>query len=289
MDGIAVTAPRDPLVSVDWLKSRFGAPDLRIVDATWFMPAEPFDARDEHARARIPGAFFFDIDVIADAQSNLPHMLASPEKFSAFMRKAGIGDGATVVVYDARGNYSAARVWWNFRVMGHDDVFVLDGGLPAWIAAGGEIEDGPDAARQERHFTARFHAGLVRTLSDVRGALQGGAQILDARPRGRFEGVDPEPRPGLRGGHMPGAISLPTAPLFAKDGVMKSAKALGELFGDVGVDLRKPVICTCGSGVAAATIALALARAGKWDAAVYDGSWTEWGAYADTPVVTGAA
>lgn len=280
---------RDPLVSVDWLKGKMGAPDLRIIDATWFLPIEPFDARDEHARVRIPGAFFFDIDKIADTESPLPHMLASPEKFASILRKAGIGDGCTIVVYDARGLFSAARVWWNLRVMGHDDVFVLDGGLPAWIAAGGEIEDGPDFARQERHFSARYYGGLVRNLVDMRKAVDADVQILDARPKGRFEGVEPEPRAGLRGGHMPGALNLPPALLFDKDGRMKSREALGELFGDVGIDVRKPIICTCGSGVSAATIALALARIGKWETPVYDGSWAEWGALPDTPVATGAA
>ncbi|MES1202626.1 MAG: 3-mercaptopyruvate sulfurtransferase [Pseudomonadota bacterium] len=279
---------RDPLVSVEWLKSRMGAPDLRIIDATWFLPIEPFDARDEHTRARIPGAYFFDIDAVADTQSALPHMLAPPEKFASWMRKAGIGDGCTVVVYDARGLFSAARVWWNLRVMGHEDVFVLDGGLPAWIASTGEIEDGPDFTRQERHFSARYHGGLVRNLEDMRKAVAGGAQIIDARPKGRFEGAEPEPRPGLRGGHMPGAINLPPALLFDKDGRMKSRAALIQLFNDLGVDARKPVICTCGSGVSAATLALALARIGKWETPVYDGSWAEWGAHADTPVATGA-
>jgi thiosulfate/3-mercaptopyruvate sulfurtransferase len=275
-------------VSVDWLKSKLGAPDLRIIDATWFLPIEPFDARDEHARARIPSAFFFDIDVIADADASLPHMLAAPEKFASFMRKAGIGDGCTIVVYDARGLFSAARVWWNFRVMGHDDVFVLDGGLPAWIAAGGEIEDGPDISRQERHFSVRYHGGLVRNLADMRKAVEAGTQIIDARPKGRFEGVDPEPRAGLRGGHMPGAVNLPPALLFDKDGRMKPRAALTQLLNDVGIDTRKPVICTCGSGVSAATLALAFARIGKWDTPVYDGSWTEWGAQAEAPVATGA-
>ncbi len=277
---------RDPLVSVDWLKSRLGAPDLRIIDATWFLPIEPFDARDEHARARIPGAYFFDVDTIAATNSSLPHMLAPPEKFAAAMRKAGIGDGATIVVYDARGLFSAARVWWNFRVMGHDDVFVLDGGLPAWIAAGGEVEDGPDMRRQERHFSTRYHAGLVRTLPDMRKAVEAGTQIIDARPKGRFDGVEPEPRPGLRGGHMPGALNLPPALLFDKDGKMKAPLTLARLLADVGVEAGKPVICTCGSGVSAATLALAFARIGKWDVPVYDGSWAEWGAHPDTPIAS---
>ena len=202
------------------------------------------------------------------------------------MRKMGIGDGSTIVVYDARGLFSAARVWWNFRVMGYDDVFVLDGGLPAWKAAGYEIEDGPDFPRQERHFTARYRGGLVANIEDVRKAVECGAQILDARPRGRFDGREPEPRPGLRGGHMPGAINTPPAYLFNKDGSMKSRADLIGFLSDIDLDPNKPIVCTCGSGVSAAVIALALARVGKWEAPVYDGSWAEWGARADTPVAT---
>jgi thiosulfate/3-mercaptopyruvate sulfurtransferase len=276
----------DPLVSVKWLKDKLGAPDLRVIDATWFFPIEPFDARDEFMRQRIPGAIFFDIDDVADEKSPLPHMLAPPEKFASRIRKMGIGDGATVVVYDARGLFSAARVWWNFRAMGHDDVFVLDGGLPAWKAAGFETEDGPDVVRQPRHFTPRFRAGLVANLDDMRKAVETGTQILDARPRGRFDAREPEPRPGLRGGHMPGAINTPPALLFNSDGTMKSRSDLIGFLSDIDLDPNKPIVTTCGSGIAAAVVALALARVGKWDVPVYDGSWTEWGGRADTPVVS---
>ncbi|MGE3867250.1 MAG: 3-mercaptopyruvate sulfurtransferase, partial [Hyphomonadaceae bacterium] len=279
---------QDPLVSAEWLKQKAGAPDLRIVDATWFLPIEPYDARDEFNRAHIPDAFFFDIDEIADTDNPLPHMLPSPEKFASRMRKAGIGDGATIIVYDARGLFSAARVWWTFRVMGVEEVYVLDGGLPAWIAAGGEVEDGPPPRRQERHFTARYNAALVRNFDDmVKLVENGGAQIFDARPRGRFIGSEPEPRQGLRSGRMPGAVNLPPAMLFEKDGRMKSRAALAGLFSDLGVEPGKPIVCTCGSGVSAATLALAFARIGKWDVPVYDGSWTEWGAKPDVPVVSG--
>jgi thiosulfate/3-mercaptopyruvate sulfurtransferase len=280
----------DPLLPPEWLKDRLAAPDIRILDATWFLPTEPYNAREEYKRAHIPGAVFFDIDEIADTDNPLPHMLPSPEKFSSRMRKLGVGDGAQVIVYDARGLFSAARVWWMFRVMGHDDVFVLDGGLPAWIASGGEVEDGPSVPRQERHFTARYHGDLVRGLADMRVAVEtGAAQILDARPRGRFEGLEPEPRPNLRGGRMPGALNLPPALLFEKDGRMKSRAALAQIFAEAGLESGKPVICTCGSGVSAATLALALARIGRWEVPVYDGSWAEWGGRPDTPVATGPA
>lgn len=284
-----MSAHSDPLVSAAWLKAKMGAPDLRILDATWFLPIEPYDAKDEFFRQHIPGALFFDIDEIADTNSTLPHMLASPEKFASRMRRMGVGDGATIVVYDARGLFSAARVWWNFRVMGHDDVFVLDGGLPAWIAAGGEVEDGPADKRQERHLTARYHGALVRTLDDMRRAVEANsAQILDARPRGRFIGTEPEPRPGVRGGHMPGSINLPPALLFNTDGTMKSRGDLIGILSDADLDPNKAMICTCGSGVSAAVLALALARLGRWDVPVYDGSWAEWGALTDTPIATGA-
>lgn len=278
----------DPLVSAEWLKSRLGAPDLRILDATWFLPIEPYDAKEEFHRQHIPGALFFDIDEIADTNSSLPHMLATPEEFASRMRRMGIGDGATIVVYDARGLFSAARVWWNFRVMGYDDVFVLDGGLPAWIAAGGPLEDGPADKRQERHLTARYRGNLVRSLDDMRKAVDAqSVQVLDARPRGRFYGTEPEPRPGLRGGHMPGALNVPPVLLLNADGTMKSRADLVGVMSDINLDAHKPIVCTCGSGVAGAIIALALARLGRWDTPVYDGSWAEWGAQADTQIVTG--
>ncbi len=277
----------DPLVSPDWLQARLDAPDLRIIDATWFLPTEHQDAREAHARARIPRALFFDIDEIADTASPLPHMLPSPATFAARMRALGVGDGAQIVVYDAQGIFSAARVWWTFRAMGHTDVQVLDGGLPAWIAAGGEIEEGPASIRQERHFTARLNTALVRTLPEMRKIVAAGtAQVLDARPPARFAGAEPEPRPGLRGGRMPGALNVPAAALL-EAGRMKSPEALRATFAEAGVDLSAPVVCTCGSGVTAAVVALALARLGRWDCPVYDGAWAEWGALADTPVVMG--
>jgi thiosulfate/3-mercaptopyruvate sulfurtransferase len=205
------------------------------------------------------------------------------------MRKAGRGDGAQIVVYDAHGLFSAARVWWTFRVMGFDDVVVLDGGLPAWREAGFPIEDGPPAMRTDRHLTARYRADLVRDLKDMRWAVETGRTlILDARPQARFSGDQPEPRPNLRAGHMPGAHSVPYTDLLDERGFLKSRAELEKIFADAGVGPRSRVVCTCGSGVTAAIIALAMARIGRWDAPVYDGGWAEWGALQDTPVATGA-
>ncbi|HWA00757.1 MAG TPA: 3-mercaptopyruvate sulfurtransferase [Caulobacterales bacterium] len=279
----------DPLVTARWLAERLEAPDIRVVDATWFMPADARSARALYEERRIPGAAFFDIDDIADPDTELPHMLPSPEKFASRMKRLGIGDGARIVVYDSQGIFSAARVWWTFRVMGHEDVAVLDGGFPAWERSGFPVETGAPDPRPERHFTARFRADLVRDIKDMRWAVETGRQlILDARSKDRFDGKAPEPRAGLRSGHMPGAQNIPFGALLTPEGLMKPRSELEKLFADSGVAGRSPLVCMCGSGITAAVIALALARIGRWDAPVYDGSWAEWGARDDTPVATGA-
>lgn len=276
----------DPVVSCQWLAEHLEAPDIRVLDGSWFLPSHQRDAHALYAERRIPGAIFFDIDAIADTATDLPHMLPSPEQFSSRMRKLGVGDGARIVVYDNLGLFSAARVWWTFRAMGHEDVVVLDGGFPDWEAGGFPIETGPPRAWGERHFTSRRRSDLVRDLGEMRRAVaSGGAAILDARPAARFRGAEPEPRPGLKSGHMPGARSTPSADLVTKDGFLKSRAELEAIL--EGANQRQPVICTCGSGVTAAIIALALARLGRRDASVYDGSWAEWGALDDAPIVTG--
>jgi len=283
-----MSMPDDPVVPPSWLAERLNAPDIRVLDATWFLPGDARDAKALYAERRIPGAMFFDIDDIADTDSPLPHMLPRPEKFAARMRKLGVGDGARVIVYDNQGLFSAARVWWTFRVMGHDDVAVLDGGFPAWERAGYSVESGVPQQRMERHFTARLRADLVRDSGDMRRLVAGGgASILDARPAPRFRGEAPEPRPGLRSGHMPGSSSIPSGALVNEQGSLRPADELSQIFADADVDLAKPAVCSCGSGVTAPIIALALARLGRWDAAVYDGSWAEWGALDDAPVVMG--
>jgi thiosulfate/3-mercaptopyruvate sulfurtransferase len=280
--------PNDPVVSPAWLAERLHAPDIRVIDATWFMPSDPRNAKALYAERRIPGAIFFDIDEISDTASPLPHMLPAPEKFASRMKQAGVGDGTRVVVYDNHGLFSAARVWWTFRVMGHEDVVVLDGGFPAWERAGYPVEDGPPPPRTPRHFTPRVRGDLVRDIADVRHAIsEGRTPILDARSPQRFRGEAPEPRPGLKSGHMPGAFNVPNGALVNEDGTLKSVDDLKRVFAAAGADVSRGAICSCGSGITAALIALALARLGRWDAAVYDGSWAEWGARDDTQVVTG--
>ncbi|MDB5426700.1 MAG: rhodanese family protein [Phenylobacterium sp.] len=278
----------DPLVSTAWLGERLGGPDVQVVDATWFMPDEGRLGRDAYAGGHIPGAVFFDIDEIADHTTDLPHMLPSPETFAAASGTLGLRRDATVVVYDGQGVFSAPRVWWTLRTMGFPQVFVLDGGLPKWRAEGRPIETmAPNPATTT--LAPALEPSLVRDIDAVRTTLQrGDAQVVDARSGPRFRGEVPEPRAGLRGGHMPGACNVPWNGLINADGTMKPAPDLRAAFEAAGVDLARAIVTTCGSGVSAALLALALARLGREDVAVYDGSWTEWGGRTDTPVVTGA-
>ena len=275
------------VVSTEWLAKRLGEPDLRVVDGTWHMRELRRDARAEFVAAHIPGAVFFDIDGIADHTTALPHMLPTAAAFAEAVGALGIGSDDRVVVYDVRGVVSAARVWWTFRAFGHDRVAVLDGGLRAWTAEGRATEAGAPVPAPRR-FRAALRPELVRDLDAMRGNLAARReQVVDARSRGRFEGTEPEPRAGLRGGHIPGSLSLPYETLYRPDGTLLPPDALRAAFETAGVDLGKPVTTTCGSGITASVLALALHVAGRPDAAVYDGSWTEWGGRNDTPVEGG--
>lgn len=277
----------DPVVSTAWLADRLRAPDVRVIDGTWFMPAEGRSGREEYLQVHIPGAVFFDIDAIADRSSDLPHMLPSPEEFARTAGTLGLPREADVVVYDTHGIRSAARVWWTLRVMGYSKVYVLDGGLKKWLAERRPVEAGeiyPRAIELE----AAFDADLVRNADEVSALLTSGdARIVDARAASRFTGETPEPRPGLRSGHMPGAANVPWEGVVADDGTLKSERDLKAVFKSAGVNLSKPIVTSCGSGVTASVLALALARIGLDRVAVYDGSWTEWGGLPDAPIVTG--
>lgn len=278
------------VVETGWLASHLDAPDLIVLDGSWHLPTAGRDARAEYLAEHIPGALFFDIDDLSDERSQLPHMLPSTVKFASRMKRMGLGDGMRVVVYDTAGLFSAARVWWMFRVMGHEDVAVLNGGLPKWKREGRPVTDEPQAPRTPRHFTPRFNAGLVRELTDVRALVAAGTgQLADARGAGRFAGSEPEPRPGLRGGHIPSARNVPYASLLNADGTLKPAEDLRAVFEAAGIDTRRPVVTTCGSGVTAAILSLALALLGQPNSGLYDGSWAEWGqAHLGTPVETGS-
>ncbi len=275
------------LVSTAWLAAHLKDPDLRVIDASWYLPDAGRDAKAEYQAAHIPGARFFDIDEITDSRSNLPHMAPPPEKFVARMRAMGIGDGHQVVVYDGAGLFSAARVWWTFRLMGKTDIAVLDGGFPKWQAEGRDVEDMPPVLR-DRHMTVSRQNHLVKDVTQVAHAAKlGEAEIIDARGAARFKGEAPEPRPGLRSGHIPGAKNVPFSTLLNPDGTMKSLDGLRAAFEGAGVNLSKPAITTCGSGVTAAVLSLALERLGHRNHALYDGSWAEWGMYDDLAVEKG--
>ena len=279
------------IVETDWLASHLSSPDLIVLDGSWHLPATNRNPRTEYLAEHIPGALFFDIDDITDDKSSLPHMLPSTVKFSSRMKKMGIGDGARIVVYDTTGIFSAARVWWTFRAMGHRDVAVLNGGLKKWKAEGRPLDDGLPPKRSERHYTPLQNTEIIRDLDEMKALVgKAGAQIVDARPAGRFEGRDAEPRAGLRNGHMPGAKNIPSQLLLNPDGTFKLNEELAKLFKAAGIDVAKPVVTTCGSGVTASMLALALAALGQTNAAVYDGSWAEWGIEGNgLPIETGPA
>ena len=284
-------ASDDPktLVSTAWLADHLKDPDLRVLDASWYMPDAGRDAKTEYTAAHIPGARFFDIDDVSDHRSELPHMVPTVEKFMSRMRKMGVGDGHQIVVYDGSGLFSAARVWWMFRLMGKTDVAVLDGGFPKWQAEGRAIEDLPPMVR-DRHMTVSRQNHLVKDVTQVASASKlGDYVIVDARAPERFKGEAPEPREGLRSGHIPNARNAFYKDVLNPDGTMKSNDVVAEVFRKAGVDLAKPAILSCGSGVTAAILALAMERMGKTDHAVYDGSWSEWGTFDDLPIATGDA
>lgn len=277
------------LVSTDWLAEHLNAPDLRLFDASWFLPTVERDAQAEYGKAHIPGARFFDIDEIADLRSDLPHMLPPVEKFLSRVRAMGVGDGHQIVVYDSTGIFSAPRLWWTFRFFGKTDVAVLDGGLPKWLAEGREGTAEPPAIR-DRHMTVEKQLDMAKDVTEVAAAAKLGTwEIVDARAADRFRGEAPEPRPGLRMGHIPGSKNLPWTALLKNDATMKDPATLKGLFEAAGVDLSKPVISTCGSGVNAAILDFALTIIGHPRHAVYDGSWAEWGMYNDLAVATGEA
>jgi len=278
------------IVDTDWLAAHLDAPDLVVFDGSWHLPTTGRDPRAEYLAGHIPGALFFDIDDLSDEKSSLPHMLPSTVKFASRMKKMGVGDGMRIVVYDTQGLFSAARVWWTFRAMGHEDVAVLNGGLKKWSAEGRALEDGPPRKRPECHFTPLMNASLIRDMDDMKEALaKRSAQIVDARPAGRFVGSEPEPRPGLRGGHLPGARNVPSQSLLNDDGTLKAPAELSKIFSAARIDPALPVITTCGSGVTASILSLALAVLGQTNAAVYDGSWAEWGAENGLPIESGPA
>lgn len=279
------TAIPSPLASVPWLAERLDSPNIAVLDASFFLPNQNRDAAREYLAGHIPGARFFDIDAIADRNTDLPHMLPSADHFAESVGRLGIGNGTEVVVYDSNSFMASARVWWTFRVFGHERVRVLDGGLTRWKALGGALAAGPETVAPHK-FTATFHPGLVRGLADMKALLgDDGAQILDARSPGRFAGTEPEPRQGLRSGHIPGSRNLFFKRLVdAETQCLKPIPELAAEFEGAGVDLRQPVIATCGTGVTASILALGLYCLGREDAAVYDGSWTEWGGREETPV-----
>jgi thiosulfate/3-mercaptopyruvate sulfurtransferase len=275
------------VVSFDWLAARLGEPGLKIVDASWYLPAQNRNGAEEFAAARIPGAVFFDQDKIVDPDSSLPHTLPAPEHFARAAGALGLSESDTIVVYDGPGMFSAPRVWWVLRTFGAGNAYVLNGGFDAWKADGRPVETGAAEPPATTEFVPSFNSSAVASFADIGSIVENrSAQIADARGPGRFSGAEPEPRPGMRSGHMPGAVNVPFGNL-SENGKLKPINALRQVLAESGVDLEKPVVTTCGSGVTAAVITLALHSVGHRNNRLYDGSWSEWGGRDDTPIVIG--
>lgn len=271
------------LVSSEWLAEALGAPDLMVFDATKYLPNEPFDGLTKYREAHIPGARFFDIDVVADPDTNLPHMAPTAGRFARLMGEMGISNATRVIFYDQKGLQSSARGWWLMKLFGHEKTAVLDGGLPKWLAEGRATESGDAKSAAPTSYTPDFRADLLKGIGDVKRIIaDGSALILDARAKGRFDGTAPEPRPGLPSGHMPGAKSVPFNELLNADFTMKDAAALRARFAAAGADGATPIVTSCGTGVTACILALGLKQAGLGDAVIYDGSWTEWAGRPET-------
>jgi thiosulfate/3-mercaptopyruvate sulfurtransferase len=280
-----VTARLPAVVATEWLAANLGPPGLRVVDGSWYLPGSGRDAAGEYAAGHIPGAVFFDIDASSDPSTPLPHMLPTAERFAERMAGLGLSDSDHIVVYDGSGvNLSAPRVWWTFRTLGHDRVSALDGGIGKWRREHRPIEQGIVTLPPGR-FTAQLDRAAVRDLASVRANIhQPVEQLVDARSAGRFAGLEPEPRPGLRGGHVPGSVNLPFTALVRPDGTMLPPEELRRRLVEAGIDLSRPVVATCGSGTSACALVLSLDLIGHTQTAVYDGAWAEWGGRADTPI-----
>ena len=275
------------LISTDWLAYNLKNPNVRIIDASWYLPDMNRNPKEEYDKQHIPGARFFDIDEICDPQSELPHMVPSPEKFVSRIRAMGIGDKHKIIIYDGAGLFSAARVWWLFKLMGKVEVSVLNGGFPKWLKDG-YPSDNQQVVMRDQHMTAEFHEALVKNVTQVSAASKlGNHEILDARGPGRFAGKDPEPRKGLRAGRIPGSKNIHYKDLLNHNGTMKDKNSLFNIFKIAKVDFEKPIITTCGSGVTAAIISLALEIIGQKNHSLYDGSWTEWGQFDQLPIEVG--